>query len=103
MLGLLLRRAWHVSVQSYLRIVGNQLMFAAASLSVAFTFLFGCLDEWHQSMLPNRTSTFHDVMIDTCGALMFNLIFWAIRMRRARRPAPLSALQTRRVNASALA
>jgi len=82
-LGLLLRKAWWHSVRAYLNMMGGQLMLAAATLSVSFTFLVGCLDEWHQSIVPGRTSTFRDVLIDTGGALLFNAIFWAIRARRA--------------------
>jgi len=81
-LGLLLRKAWHQSVRIYLKLVGSPLMFAASALSVVFTFVVGSLDELHQSMLPNRTCTFRDVLIDTSGALIFNAIFWAIRARR---------------------
>jgi VanZ family protein len=81
-LGLLLRKAWHQSVRIYLKMVGSRLMFAASVLSVFFTFLVGCLDEWHQSILPGRTSTFRDVLIDTSGALLFNAIFWVVRARR---------------------
>jgi VanZ family protein len=94
-LGLFMRRAWHHSVRIYLKIVGSRLMFAASALSVFFTFLVGCLDEWHQSMLPNRSSAFHDVLIDTSGALMFNAIFWIIRARHRGTLRPsLSALRT---------
>jgi VanZ family protein len=32
------------------------------------------LDEWHQSFLPNRTSSPTDVLIDCCGATMLILI-----------------------------
>lgn len=84
MLGLLLRKAWHHSVQLYLSIVGSQLMFAASALSVSFTFLVGCLDEWHQSTLPGRSSSGRDVLIDTGGALLFNAIFWVTRYLRRR-------------------
>jgi VanZ family protein len=90
MLGLLLRKAWYNSVRIYLKMIGNQLMFAASALSVSCIFLIGSLDEWHQSMVPGRTSTCRDVLIDTGGALLFNAIFWAIRARRR------SALRTHR-------
>jgi len=81
-LSLLLRRAWYHSVRTYLKMIGRRLMFAAFALSVSFTFLVGCLDEWHQSFIPNRTSSGRDVLIDTGGALLFNLIFWFVCARR---------------------
>lgn len=83
-LGLLFRRAWYRSVNVYMNFIGRQLAVASTVLSVSFTFLIGCLDEWHQSMLPGRTSTRTDVLIDTCGALLFNLIFWGLRAYRRR-------------------
>ena len=83
-LGLLFRKAWYRSAQAYLNIIGRQLAVASTVLSVSFTFLIGCLDEWHQSMIPGRTSTRTDVLIDTCGALLFNLIFWSFRAYRRR-------------------
>jgi VanZ family protein len=83
-LGLLFRKAWYRSVRVYMNMIGSQLAVAATMLAVSFTFLVGCLDEWHQSMIPGRTSTRTDVLIDTCGALLFNLIFWGIRAYRRR-------------------
>jgi VanZ family protein len=81
-LGLLLRRAWQQSIRVSLNMLGSQLMLAASALAVSCTFLVGSLDEWHQSVTPGRSSTFTDVLIDTCGALMFNLIFFAISSYR---------------------
>jgi VanZ family protein len=81
-LGLFLLKAWHRSVRTYMKMFGSQLMFAASILSVSFTFLIGSLDEWHQSFIPGRTSTCTDVLIDTSGALLFNIIFWTMRARR---------------------
>jgi VanZ family protein len=95
-LGLFLMKAWHRSIRYYLHMIGSQLSFAASALSVSFTFLVGCVDEWHQQFIPGRTSTRFDVLIDTCGALLFNAIFWSVRAlkRRAethRLPQPGSA------------
>ena len=84
-LGLLLRKAWHRSVRVYMNMIGTQLSLAAGALAVSCTFLIGSLDEWHQSMTPGRTSTRTDVLIDTCGALLFNAIFWAIRAHKRRK------------------
>lgn len=83
-LGLLLHKAWYRSVRFYMQMFGSQLMLAASALSVAFTFLVGSLDEWHQSILPGRTSSCRDVIIDTSGALLFNVVFWLLRARRRR-------------------
>jgi VanZ family protein len=95
-LGMLFRRAWHSSIRIYLHIVGSRVLFAASALSVLGTFLVGCLDEWHQSILPGRSSSFHDVLIDTSGALLFNGIFWTTRYLRRR------ALQKRQLQFNAV-
>lgn len=38
-------------------------------LAVLISFLFACSDEFHQSLTPDRTPLFQDVMIDTVGAI----------------------------------
>ena len=40
------------------------------------------LDEFHQSFVPSRTSSFHDVMIDTVGAFFFQLAIalWLLKV-----------------------
>jgi len=53
------------------------------SLSVAI------LDEWHQSFVPSRTSSAHDVLLDFCGALFAQLVIWYALRRRQ-----LSAIET---------
>jgi VanZ family protein len=84
-LGLLLRNAWHRSVQVYLNLIGGRLMLVASALAVSCTFFVGSLDEWHQSIVPGRVCTLTDVLIDTCGALLFNLAFWALLASRRSR------------------
>jgi len=46
----------------------------SAVLGVVCTFLTASADEYHQSFLPSRTGQFSDVLLDTCGALIFTLI-----------------------------
>ena len=53
-----------------------------ASLS---TFLVAMLDEWHQSLLPSRTGTFRDVILDSTAGLVAQIALFAIlRMQRFR-------------------
>jgi VanZ family protein len=40
----------------------------AAAFAIACTAGVASLDEWHQTFIPSRTGTFHDVILDTCGA-----------------------------------
>ena len=46
----------------------------SAVLGVVCTFLTASADEYHQSFLPSRTGQFSDVLLDTCGAVVFTLI-----------------------------
>ena len=40
----------------------------AYGLAILATFLVAGADEFHQSLLPNRTGQFSDVLLDCCGA-----------------------------------
>ena len=55
------------------------------TIAVLSTALVASLDEWHQSFLPSRTGTFHDVILDSTAALAAQLIlFMALRSRSSR-------------------
>ncbi len=43
--------------------------FPRGALAVAFSFLYACADEFHQSLVPDRGPSWRDVLIDTGGAL----------------------------------
>jgi VanZ family protein len=60
---------------------------ASHALAIAATFLIACVDEIHQSFLPNRTGCFSDVLLDTFGALTMQLaLMLALRaLNRARK------------------
>ncbi len=53
--------------------------------AVFCTFVVAATDEWHQSLLPSRTGAFHDVLLDTIGAVVL-ISLVALRYSRARRP-----------------
>lgn len=40
------------------------------SIGWFFATLYGAIDEWHQSFIPNRAGVFTDVLIDSAGALI---------------------------------
>ena len=50
--------------------------------------LFAISDEWHQSFVPSRTPSAHDVLIDLAGALIGIAIYSAFTRRK---PAPAFA------------
>jgi VanZ family protein len=53
-------------------------------LSVVCAFLYACTDEMHQFFVSGRSAQFRDVMIDTCGALLFILVAYLIHRVRER-------------------
>lgn len=84
LLSLLFRRAWLITLRHTWKGPRSRLPFSAAVLAVFSTFLVACLDEWHQSFLPGRTSTPYDVLIDTAGAMLLNIVLTAYLVRRRR-------------------
>jgi VanZ family protein len=48
-------------------------------LALLLTLAAGCIDEFHQSFVPSRTSSLVDVGIDMAGALCFQIVIaWVI-------------------------
>lgn len=56
-----------------------------ALLGVLIAFAAGSLDEFHQSFVPSRTSNFHDALLDTAGAVFFQLVIALAIARRESR------------------
>ena len=80
--GLLFRRAWYLSMRAWALAAHSKLALFSASLGIACTFGVASLDEWHQRLLAGRVGSFHDVLLDTCGALCLNMLFFAWREHR---------------------
>ena len=70
LLSILLFRAWRetLSVPG-----GGRWALRWASIAVVGTALVASLDEWHQSYLPTRTGTLHDVILDSCAGIAAQL------------------------------
>jgi VanZ family protein len=66
-IGLTWLRAWRMTLTNFRFLVD-------AALALAGTALLASSDEWHQSFLPNRTSSPWDVLLDCSGALAMLLI-----------------------------
>jgi VanZ family protein len=78
-LSLLLFRAWRATFPS----PGACWAMQWARISFFMTALVACLDEWHQTYLPSRTGTLHDVLLDSVAALVAQIVLFAIlRSRR---------------------
>jgi VanZ family protein len=59
-----------------------------AAVALIISAAYAASDEYHQSFIPTRTASVHDVMIDTCGALVglaLALMWYVWRIRLARR------------------
>jgi VanZ family protein len=84
----ILSLAWFRAFRLTLRLPGYPLRnwIKPHALAMLGTLLIASTDEIHQTFLPNRTGTFHDVLIDCSGALLLQLItlLW-IQMRARKR------------------
>ena len=52
------------------------------TISLLACAIFAASDEFHQSFIPSRTSSVHDVMIDICGAVIGLAICIALASRK---------------------
>jgi VanZ like family len=69
MLALLLLRGWRATLGS-----APTWLLRASLLSWIGTAFVASLDEWHQSFIPSRTGTVHDVILDSLAGLAFLLV-----------------------------
>ncbi len=54
----------------------------AMLISLGICLLVASVDEFHQSFVPSRTGTWHDVVLDMAGAVMFQVIAVGMMLRR---------------------
>ena len=81
LLSILSFRAWRETLPSS---TGAKWTFRWANIAVLGTCLVASLDEWHQSFLPTRTGSVHDVILDTCAGIAAQLaLFLYYRGRNA--------------------
>jgi VanZ family protein len=71
LLSILLFRAWRETLPVA---SGARWTFRWASIAVLGTMLVASLDEWHQSFIPSRTGTVHDVVLDTCAGIVAQVL-----------------------------
>jgi VanZ family protein len=76
LIGLAWLRAWWFTLP-------HSRFFTDMALAMLGTAAIASSDEWHQSVLPNRSSSIWDVLLDCCGALTLQLIVY-IYMRLAK-------------------
>lgn len=73
LLSILLFRAWRETLP-----VSNNARwtFRWANIAGLGTALVASLDEWHQSFLPSRTGSVHDVILDTCAGIAAQVLLF---------------------------
>jgi VanZ family protein len=85
-----LRKAAHVSEYAVLAVLlyrafVHTVLPSRRALSAGLVLLscavYAASDEFHQSFVPSRTATLHDVMIDLCGATLAVILYCSIAMR----------------------
>jgi len=79
LLSILLFRAWRETLPSA---SGLRWTFRWANIAVLGTCLVASLDEWHQSYLPARTGTVHDVILDTCAGIAAQIAIFLVPSKR---------------------
>jgi VanZ family protein len=65
-----------------------------AGAAVGFVALYAATDEYHQTFVPGRGPSIHDVVIDTAGAMGGMALLWLIwkwRSKRAKVELPASS------------
>ena len=94
-LSLLMLRAWWATLvlpRSATRLPSWTTMVTtwrarAAGLALLSATAAAGLDEWHQTLLPERTGTIRDVALDTAAAAVVQLLVLAARAVRGKRAA----------------
>ncbi|MDR3751298.1 MAG: VanZ family protein [Terracidiphilus sp.] len=78
-IGLAWLRAWWLTLP-------HSRFLQDALLALFGTALLAATDEYHQSFLPNRTSSPWDVLLDCCGAITLQLLIYiSMRLLRPKR------------------
>jgi VanZ family protein len=90
----LIRKGGHLTVYAVLaiflrracaqsgRTVADAWRWRDALLAWSLAVAYAASDEFHQSFVPSRGASVHDVLIDGCGAAIGLLIAWAWLCRR---------------------
>lgn len=79
LLSILLFRAWRETLPA---LNGARWAFRWAGIAMFGTALVASLDEWHQSYIPTRTGTIHDVILDTCAGIAAQLALFLFLRKR---------------------
>jgi VanZ family protein len=78
-LSILLFRAWRATLPAMTNV---RWTLRWTTIAILGTALVASLDEWHQSLIPSRTGTIRDVVLDTCAGIGAQLLIFLWWMRR---------------------
>ncbi len=82
MLSFLLFRAWKATLPSLKRWTLKW-----SAIAFFMTAFVASMDEWHQTYIPSRTGTLHDVFLDSFAALTMQvLIAWFLLREQKAKP-----------------
>ncbi len=70
----LLRRPWGICLRDFWR-------WDWAMLGLLITILTAAADEIHQTFIPSRTGAWQDVLLDSCGAAVLQVIIYVLSLR----------------------
>jgi VanZ family protein len=90
-LSFLMFRAWRETLPKT-----SRWAFRWGAIAFVVSVMVASLDEWHQTFIPTRTGLVSDVVLDSCAALVAQIvIFLWLRRRRTRRLQPAEVSVTR--------
>lgn len=96
LLNYLIRKAAHLTAFGILALLTRWAFLPASWASRGawgFTTLYAASDEWHQTLVPGRSGTVGDVLLDSAGALLALGIWAWWQVRRQRRASAAPALR----------
>lgn len=90
-LSFLMFRAWRETLPRTARWT-----FRWAAIAFVVSVVVASLDEWHQTFIPTRTGLVSDVMLDSCAAMVAQIVIFFWLRRRGRPPLQAPELSMRR-------
>lgn len=78
-------RAWLLQLGCLADLSRNAWRRRSVLFALGCTFLVASADEFHQTFVPGRTGLFSDVLLDTCGGLLFCALIWLFVWRKKSR------------------
>jgi VanZ family protein len=78
LLGICFARGWFSLLRRHMSASWSALRLRAGALAILSTAVVASADEIHQIFLPTRGASVEDVLLDTSGAVVLNVLFFAV-------------------------